>query len=226
MWRNRRCATSCGRPGNRASCRMVALDAADHEAVVAFCSDHAIGLVVIGPKHRVDGLADCCVWRGSTPSAPRARRRSSKAARASPRSASAPIFPPRVTNAAFRSTGGRARPSAFRQGRWTAGKGVVIAETYEEARARRDERDAGGGRAISGRGSELLRADRWLGDRPHRHRAGSQARGRGRHRAEHRHGRLFSRERGFAGTVSRSSSRRCAPWPPRVRPIRECSMPG
>ena len=37
--------------------QLVALDAKDHAAVVAFCEEHAIGLVVIGPEAPlVDGL--------------------------------------------------------------------------------------------------------------------------------------------------------------------------
>ncbi|MED5207191.1 MAG: phosphoribosylamine--glycine ligase, partial [Pseudomonadota bacterium] len=48
-----------GNPGIAQHAECTPLDAADHEAVVAFCSDHAIGLVVIGPEAPlVDGLAD------------------------------------------------------------------------------------------------------------------------------------------------------------------------
>jgi phosphoribosylamine--glycine ligase len=50
-------------PGNagiaseRATC--VALDVTDHEAVIAFCRNHAVALVVVGPEAPlVDGLAD------------------------------------------------------------------------------------------------------------------------------------------------------------------------
>jgi phosphoribosylamine---glycine ligase len=48
-----------GNPGIAAHATRVALDAADHDRVVAFCGRHAIGLVVIGPEAPlVDGLAD------------------------------------------------------------------------------------------------------------------------------------------------------------------------
>jgi len=48
-----------GNPGIAEHARVVALDVADHAAVIAFCERHAIGLVVVGPEAPlVDGLAD------------------------------------------------------------------------------------------------------------------------------------------------------------------------
>jgi phosphoribosylamine--glycine ligase len=48
-----------GNPGIAEHAELVALDPADHRAVVDFCRRHAIGLVVIGPEAPlVDGLAD------------------------------------------------------------------------------------------------------------------------------------------------------------------------
>ena len=48
-----------GNPGIAAHATIVDLDATDHDAVIAFAHDHAIGLVVIGPEAPlVDGLAD------------------------------------------------------------------------------------------------------------------------------------------------------------------------
>ena len=48
-----------GNPGIAAHATLAALDPADHEAVLAFCADEAIALVVIGPEQPlVDGLAD------------------------------------------------------------------------------------------------------------------------------------------------------------------------
>ena len=48
-----------GNPGIAEHAQLVALDAADHAAVLAFCEDQRIGLVVIGPEAPlVDGLAD------------------------------------------------------------------------------------------------------------------------------------------------------------------------
>ncbi|HAU21797.1 MAG TPA: phosphoribosylamine--glycine ligase [Erythrobacter sp.] len=48
-----------GNPGIAEDAELVSLDAADHDAVVQFCKDREIGLVVIGPEAPlVDGLAD------------------------------------------------------------------------------------------------------------------------------------------------------------------------
>ena len=48
-----------GNPGIARHATLVAVDATDHAATIAFCQAHAIGLVVIGPEAPlVDGLAD------------------------------------------------------------------------------------------------------------------------------------------------------------------------
>ncbi|MBC2664596.1 phosphoribosylamine--glycine ligase [Novosphingobium flavum] len=48
-----------GNPGIAAHAELVGLEATDHAAVIAFCEDKRIGLVVIGPEAPlVDGLAD------------------------------------------------------------------------------------------------------------------------------------------------------------------------
>ncbi|MEJ5977163.1 phosphoribosylamine--glycine ligase [Novosphingobium sp. PS1R-30] len=48
-----------GNPGIAEHAELVALDATDHAATVAFCEAHRVGLVVIGPEAPlVDGLAD------------------------------------------------------------------------------------------------------------------------------------------------------------------------
>ncbi len=48
-----------GNPGIAEEAEVVSLDATDHDAVVAFCREHGIALVVIGPEAPlVDGLAD------------------------------------------------------------------------------------------------------------------------------------------------------------------------
>jgi phosphoribosylamine--glycine ligase len=48
-----------GNPGIAQDAELVALDATDHGAVIAFCDEQRIGLVVIGPEAPlVDGLAD------------------------------------------------------------------------------------------------------------------------------------------------------------------------
>lgn len=48
-----------GNPGIASHAELVALDAADHAAMIAFCAAQAIGLVVVGPEAPlVDGLTD------------------------------------------------------------------------------------------------------------------------------------------------------------------------
>src|SRR5262245_33756260 len=48
-----------GNPGIAAEAECIALDIADHRAVVQFCHDRAIGLVVVGPEAPlVAGIAD------------------------------------------------------------------------------------------------------------------------------------------------------------------------
>ncbi|MFC0589870.1 phosphoribosylamine--glycine ligase [Novosphingobium aquiterrae] len=48
-----------GNPGIAAHAEPVALDSADHQAVLTFCEERSIGLVVVGPEAPlVDGLAD------------------------------------------------------------------------------------------------------------------------------------------------------------------------
>jgi phosphoribosylamine--glycine ligase len=48
-----------GNPGIASHAELVALDATDHAAVIAFCAAQAIGLVVVGPEAPlVDGLTD------------------------------------------------------------------------------------------------------------------------------------------------------------------------
>ena len=71
-----------GNPGIAGHATCVALDVADHGAVIAFCDAHAIGLVVVGPEAPlVDGLGDSLKGAGVPvfgPSALAARLEGSK----------------------------------------------------------------------------------------------------------------------------------------------------
>ncbi|SJZ72274.1 phosphoribosylamine--glycine ligase [Consotaella salsifontis] len=71
-----------GNPGIADHAEIVELDAADHQAVVAFCRDREIGLVVVGPEAPlVAGLADALAGAGIPvfgPSAAAARLEGSK----------------------------------------------------------------------------------------------------------------------------------------------------
>ena len=130
-----------GNPGiaDHATCH--ALDATDHAAVVAFCADHAVGLVVIGPEAPlVDGLAD--TLRAAAipvfgPSRAAAALEGSKGftkdlcARAGIPTAAYARCATRA--AADIALAGFTLPVVIKADGLAAGKGVVIATTYAEA---------------------------------------------------------------------------------------------
>ena len=169
-----------------------------------------IGLVVIGPEAPlVDGLADTLRAAGVAVFGPSRPRRSSKAARASPRScAPAPDIPtagyvraPRWTRRWPRSTASSA-PVVIKADGLAAGKGVIIAETPRRGRggARRDVRRRASARPgaevvieefLEGEEASFFALTDGSDDRAVRLGAGPQARRRRRHRPQHRrHGRL------------------------------------
>jgi len=132
-----------GNPGIAEVAELVALDPADHRAVVDFCRRHAIGLAVIGPEGPlVDGLADNLRAMGVPVFGPNripAQLEGSKGftkdlcarhdiptaryARASDRLAA---------EAALEDFG---MPVVIKADGLAAGKGVIIAESAEEALA-------------------------------------------------------------------------------------------
>ncbi|KUR75935.1 phosphoribosylamine--glycine ligase [Novosphingobium sp. FSW06-99] len=131
-----------GNPGIAEHAACHAIDLADHGAVVAFCGEHAIDLVVIGPEAPlVDGLGD--TLRGAAisvfgPNQAAARLEGSKGftkdlcARAG------------IPTAGYVRTGSEAEalaalgrfglPVVIKADGLAAGKGVVIAQTAQEAR--------------------------------------------------------------------------------------------
>jgi phosphoribosylamine--glycine ligase len=99
-----------GNPGIAEEAECVALDAADHAAVIAFCEAKDIGLVVIGPEAPlVDGLAD------------------------SLRGAGVPVFGPSKAAAQLEGSKGFTKDLCTRAGIPTAG--YVRTASLEEARA-------------------------------------------------------------------------------------------
>jgi len=132
-----------GNPGIAEHAELVALDPADHGAVIAFCAEASIGLVVIGPEAPlVDGLADSLRAAGLSvfgPSKAAAQLEGSKGftkdlcARAGIPTARYD----RVTglDAGIVALDGHALPVVLKADGLAAGKGVVIAETREAAEA-------------------------------------------------------------------------------------------
>ena len=132
-----------GNPGIARHATTVALDMADHDAVLAFCAARAIGLVVIGPEAPlVDGLADSLRAGGIAafgPSAAAARLEGSKGftkdlcARAGiPTAAYARVASRAEADAALARFGA---PVVVKADGLAAGKGVTVAMTTAEAQA-------------------------------------------------------------------------------------------
>ena len=132
-----------GNPGIAAHADLVDLDIADHAAVIAFCQTNAIGLVVVGPEQPlVDGIADSLRAAAIPvfgPGREAAQLEGSKA------------FTKALCDEAGIPTARYARCDSFDQALsavtafglpvvikadgLAAGKGVIIAETAEEAHA-------------------------------------------------------------------------------------------
>ena len=132
---------SPGNPGIAECAECVALDAKDHGAVAQFCRDNAVGLVVIGPEAPlVDGLADSLRGAGFPvfgPSRQAAQLEGSKSfTKELCERANIPTARfERATSleAAWGALKKFDPPFVLKADGLAAGKGVVIAQTREEA---------------------------------------------------------------------------------------------
>ena len=132
---------SPGNPGMEECAECVPLDSSDHAAVVKFCEQNAIGLVVIGPEGPlVEGLADSLKAAGVLsfgPSKAAAQLEGSKAfTKELCKRANIPTARyERCTSleAAWGALKKFDPPFVLKADGLAAGKGVVIAETREEA---------------------------------------------------------------------------------------------
>jgi phosphoribosylamine---glycine ligase len=141
-----------GNPGIAQDAELVDLAVTDHSAVIAFCAGHDIGLVVIGPEAPlVDGLADSLRDAGIPvfgPSAKAAQLEGSK------------NFTKEICNAANIPTAAYEHytdkaqaiaglsdfkpPYVIKADGLAAGKGVIIAQTHDEALAAIEDMFGGG----------------------------------------------------------------------------------
>ncbi len=138
---------SPGNPGIALCAELVALDTADHAAVVRFCEANAIGLVVVGPEGPlVEGIADSL--RGANlpvfgPGKQAAQLEGSKGfTKELCSSAHIPTAAyERYTTKAEAVAGlaDFAPPYVIKADGLAAGKGVIIAETYAQAEAALDD---------------------------------------------------------------------------------------
>lgn len=143
---SRRCDSLYAAPGNPGiaeHAELVALDPTDHDAIARFCDSHQIGLVVIGPEAPlVDGLADSLRAKGIPvfgPGKAAAQLEGSKAFtkalcdRAGIPTASYVHVASKAD--ALAALDRFSAPVVIKADGLAAGKGVVIAQTPEEARA-------------------------------------------------------------------------------------------
>ena len=144
-----RCGRLFAAPGNPGMARegeCVALDAADHAAVLAFCAAHEIGMVVIGPEQPlVDGLADTLRAAGVRVFGPSAAAAQLEGSKGFTKTLCRDNDIPTAAFARFdHSSPARAYvarhalPVVIKADGLAAGKGVVIAHTRLEADAALD----------------------------------------------------------------------------------------
>jgi phosphoribosylamine--glycine ligase len=141
-----------GNPGIAELAELVALDAADHRAVIDFCRRHAIGLAVIGPEAPlVDGLADNLRATGIPTFGPNKAPAQLEGSKGFTKDLCARHGIPtaRYARASDRLAAETALeefglPVVIKADGLAAGKGVIIAATAEEAHAALDAMFDGG----------------------------------------------------------------------------------
>jgi len=132
-------------PGNAGIAEVaecVALDAANHDAVIAFCRDKAVDFVVIGPEAPlVNGLGDALEKAGIAYFGPNAAAARLEGSKGFTKDLCAQFNIPTAAygrfldaNAALAYLEGKPLPIVIKADGLAAGKGVVIAATKDEAR--------------------------------------------------------------------------------------------
>lgn len=145
-----------GNPGIARHARLVSLDVTDHACVSAFCADHGVSLVVIGPEAPlVDGLADSLRAAGIAAFGPGARAAQLEGSKGFTKDLCARANIPtagyvRVSDDA----GARAAlaqfglPVVIKADGLAAGKGVTVAMTAQDAQTAIDGLFDNGGSAV------------------------------------------------------------------------------
>jgi len=150
-----------GNPGIAQHATLVDLDAADHRAVVDFCIRHSIGLVVIGPEAPlVDGLADNLRIMGVPVFGPNKKPALLEGSKGFTKDLCKRANIPTAAYVRVASKDGAiaalddfALPVVIKADGLAAGKGVIIAETRDEALAALDSMFSG---AFGAAGEEVV----------------------------------------------------------------------
>ncbi len=141
-----------GNPGIAEEAELVELNIADHNAIISFCAGHDIGLVVVGPEGPlVDGLGDSLRDAGVPvfgPSKAAAQLEGSKGfTKDICRSANIPTAGYARYSTKADAIAGLAKfapPYVIKADGLAAGKGVIIAETHDDALAALEDMFGGG----------------------------------------------------------------------------------
>ncbi|GAB5508092.1 MAG: phosphoribosylamine--glycine ligase [Rhizobiaceae bacterium] len=158
-----------GNPGIAKHAKCIALDVADHGAVVDFCRKYEIGLVIVGPEAPlVAGIADALAAAGINvfgPSAEAAQLEGSKGftkelcdRNSIPTAAWQRFNNAPKAKAYLRQVGA---PIVIKADGLAAGKGVTVAETLEEAFAAVDDCFEG---AFGDAGAEVVIEEKLIGE--------------------------------------------------------------
>ncbi|MEM1289155.1 MAG: phosphoribosylamine--glycine ligase [Pseudomonadota bacterium] len=130
-------------PGNGGIECSVEIDISDHEAVSDFCAIEAVDLVVVGPEAPlVAGIVDHLEATGSLAFGPSKEAAQLEGSKAFTKKLCDEVGIPTAAYASFDTAGdaltyveGQSLPIVIKADGLAAGKGVVIAETMEEAKA-------------------------------------------------------------------------------------------
>jgi phosphoribosylamine---glycine ligase len=141
-----------GNPGIAEEAELVDLNIADHAAVIAFCAGHDIGLVVVGPEvPLVDGLGDALREAGISVFGPDQKAAQLEGSKGFTKDMCAAAD---IPTAGYKRHDSKASalagvadfqpPYVIKADGLAAGKGVIIAETRDEAEAAIEDMFGGG----------------------------------------------------------------------------------